>query len=72
MLAAEAIRPIDDLPNAGELRKVKLPEPKEEGVESSPEEQLALSATEKAAQKQDDAPAESDESPEEETQPSEA
>ena len=66
------IRSIDDLPNAGELRKVKLPEPKEEGVESSPEEQLALSATEKAAQKQDDAPAESDESPEEETQPSEA
>ena len=66
------IRSIDDLPNAGELRKVKLPEPKEEGVESSPEEQLALSATEKAAQKQDDAPAGSDESPEEETQPSEA
>ena len=66
------IRSIDDLRNAGELRKVKLPEPKEEGVESSPEEQLALSATEKAAQKQDDAPAGSDESPEEETQPSEA
>ena len=37
------IRSIDDLPNAGELRKVKLPEPDEEQPEG-PEEQLALAA----------------------------
>lgn len=38
------IRSIDDLPNAGELRKVRLPEPKEESSEPPPEEQLALKA----------------------------
>ncbi|MCU0797996.1 MAG: SMC-Scp complex subunit ScpB [Akkermansiaceae bacterium] len=37
------IRTIDDLPNAGELRKVKLPEPPAEGM-PAPEEQLALKA----------------------------
>ena len=52
------IRSIDDLPNAGELRKVKLPEPKEETPELSPEEQLALSAT----QNQDDTSADEDNS----------
>lgn len=43
------IRSIDDLPNAGELRKVKLPEPEEEPAAAEnpgTEEQLALSATE--------------------------
>jgi segregation and condensation protein B len=38
------IRSIDDLPNAGELRKVKLPEPEEEGTATTAEEQLALQA----------------------------
>jgi segregation and condensation protein B len=40
------IRSIDDLPNASELRKVKLPEP-EDAVKpaADPEQQLALSAT---------------------------
>ena len=47
------IRSIDDLPNAGELRKVKLPEPEEESA-ASPEEQLALAA---AGQDQDEPPA---------------
>jgi len=42
------IRSIDDLPNAGELRKVPLPEPTEEAPEGSPEEQLALGAGEKS------------------------
>ena len=37
------IRSIDDLPNATELRRVKLPEAPTEGV-VAPEEQLALSA----------------------------
>ena len=40
------IRSIDDLPNATELRKVKLPEPKDANAPASdPELQLALSAT---------------------------
>jgi segregation and condensation protein B len=38
------IRSIDDLPNSGELRRVKLPEPKEESESPSAEEQLALAA----------------------------
>lgn len=38
------IRSIDDLPNASELRKVRLPEPKEASDEPPPEEQLALKA----------------------------
>lgn len=38
------IRSIDDLPNAGELRKVKLPEPAGESTGPAPEEQLALKA----------------------------
>ena len=36
------IRSIDDLPNASELRKVKLPEPEEAPPRSDPEQQLAL------------------------------
>lgn len=36
------IRSIDDLPNAGELRKVKLPEPTAESAEESATQQLAL------------------------------
>lgn len=40
------IRSIDDLPNANELRRVKLPEaPSESPAAASAEEQLALSAT---------------------------
>ena len=38
------IRSIDDLPNASELRKVKLPEPDEAKPAADPETQLALSA----------------------------
>ena len=38
------IRSIDDLPNATELRKVKLPEPEEAKPAIDPEQQLALSA----------------------------
>ena len=38
------IRSIDDLPNASELRKVKLPEPQDAVPASDPEQQLALSA----------------------------
>jgi segregation and condensation protein B len=38
------IRSIDDLPNASELRKVKLPDPSEAGPAADPEQQLALSA----------------------------
>ncbi len=38
------IRSIDDLPNASELRKVKLPEPQDATPASDPEQQLALSA----------------------------
>ena len=49
------IRTIDDLPNAAELRKVKLPEPEES---AGPEKQLALSATGHAA-----APAAAEEDP---------
>lgn len=41
------IRTIDDLPNASELRKVKLPDPEEVAVKpaTDTEQQLALSAT---------------------------
>lgn len=39
------INSIDDLPNASELRRVKLPEAKDEAPAASAEEQLALSAT---------------------------
>ena len=38
------IRSIDDLPNASELRKVKLPEPEETTPAGDAEQQLALSA----------------------------
>ena len=38
------IRSIDDLPNASELRKVKLPDPAEAAPAADPEQQLALSA----------------------------
>ena len=38
------IRSIDDLPNASELRKVKLPDPEEAKPAADPEQQLALSA----------------------------
>jgi len=44
------IRSIDDLPNAGELRKIKLPEPSEEKPVPEPEQQLALSAAPPAAE----------------------
>jgi segregation and condensation protein B len=39
------IRSIDDLPNASELRKVKLPDPEETKPAADPEQQLALAAT---------------------------
>ena len=38
------IRSIDDLPNATELRKVKLPDPEDAQAIHDPEQQLALSA----------------------------
>ena len=38
------INSIDDLPNSSELRRVKLPEPKETAAEEEGERQLALSA----------------------------
>ncbi len=38
------IRSIDDLPNASELRKVKLPEPEAPAPAADPEQQLALAA----------------------------
>ncbi len=38
------INSIDDLPNSSELRRVKLPEPKEESSSENGEQQLALSA----------------------------
>jgi len=38
------IRTIDDLPNASELRKVKLPEPEQNPPTTDAEQQLALSA----------------------------
>ena len=50
------IRSIDDLPNAGELRKVKLPEPAEESSVPSTEEQLALKAAGAPSASADDAP----------------
>jgi segregation and condensation protein B len=43
------IRSIDDLPNATELRKVKLPEPLEAKPATDPEQQLAFSAMETPA-----------------------
>ncbi len=43
------IRSIDDLPNATELRKVKLPEPPEAKSATDPEQQLAFSAMETPA-----------------------
>jgi segregation and condensation protein B len=43
------IRSIDELPNAGELRRVKLPEPEQEIPHADPEQQLALSAVGDAA-----------------------
>ncbi|GAA5484598.1 SMC-Scp complex subunit ScpB [Haloferula sargassicola] len=44
------IRSIDDLPNSGELRKIKLPEPEDEPKPApSAEEQLALKAAGKDA-----------------------
>lgn len=46
------IRSIDDLPNAGELRKIKLPEPSEDQPASGPEQQLALIAASPAAGEQ--------------------
>ena len=59
------INSIDDLPNASELRRVKLPEAKEETTEPAAEEQLALSATggAPAAAAQDEAEAEAEEPP---------
>lgn len=51
------IRSIDDLPNAGELRKVKLPEPEEESTGTSPEEQLALKAAGTDPEAADETPA---------------
>ena len=55
------IRSIDDLPNASELRKVKLPEPEDAAAKpaADTEQQLALSATGAAASAA--APNESDE-----------
>jgi segregation and condensation protein B len=38
------IRSIDELPNANELRRVKLPQPEEARTADDPEQQLALSA----------------------------
>ena len=38
------IRSIDDLPNASELRKVKLPDPEDAKQTNDPEQQLALGA----------------------------
>lgn len=38
------IRSIDDLPNASELRKVKLPDPEDAKPAADPEQQLALGA----------------------------
>jgi segregation and condensation protein B len=38
------IRSIDDLPNASELRKVKLPQPQDAAAENPAEQQLAFSA----------------------------
>ena len=44
------IRTIDDLPNAGELRKIKLPEPAEEKPAAEPDQQLALTPAPSAAE----------------------
>lgn len=69
------IRSIDDLPNAGELRKVKLPEPEEEQSGPTAEEQLALSAAGsdegEGASSEDSAEVSAD-SPVEETEKTEA
>ncbi len=43
------IRSIDDLPNASELRRVKLPDPELAKPAADPEQQLALSAVENPA-----------------------
>jgi segregation and condensation protein B len=40
------IRSIEDLPNSGELRKVKLPDPDAQPPEAAAEQQLALKAAE--------------------------
>ena len=61
------IRSIDDLPNASELRKVKLPEPEETSPASDPEQQLALSAMGAPAAAAEN---EADETPTEDQQPS--
>lgn len=53
------IRSIDDLPNASELRKVKLPDPEDVKPAADPEQQLALSAIGSpaaAAGSEDDSP----------------
>ena len=49
------IRSIDDLPNSGELRRVKLPEPEEEAGAPGAEEQLALAATGKGEAESEEA-----------------
>ena len=51
------IRSIDDLPNANELRRVKLPEAPSESPAAAAEEQLALSATGPKLSTPDDEPA---------------
>jgi segregation and condensation protein B len=66
------IRSIDDLPNAGELRKVKLPEPKEDSAGLSAEEQLALSASKDSPQNGGEESPEEADTPSEETQKAEA
>ena len=43
------IRSIDDLPNAGELRTIKLPEPQAAQPTQEPEQQLALASAPSAA-----------------------
>jgi segregation and condensation protein B len=53
------IRSIDDLPNASELRKVKLPDPEEAKPATDPEQQLALGTPAAAANNEsDEAPVE--------------
>ena len=48
------IRSIDDLPNASELRKVKLPDPEEVKPAADPEQQLALGTPAAAANNESD------------------
>ncbi|QTN33638.1 SMC-Scp complex subunit ScpB [Akkermansiaceae bacterium] len=52
------INSIDDLPNSSELRRVKLPEPKEESSIENGEQQLALSAAGTPAAAADESEAE--------------